>query len=69
MPVWERARPSDKQDVVTFQGPVREFYQSFRLPLPSNLPLGDYRIKVTITDKNLSRSDSQYIPIRVPAVK
>ncbi|MHC4605676.1 MAG: hypothetical protein ACYTAF_01915 [Planctomycetota bacterium] len=68
VPVWTAASASDKRDTVAFQGPVREFYQSFRLPLPSNLSVGEYRIKVTVYDRNQERSDSVYVPFRVPAV-
>lgn len=68
VPEWQSARPADREDALAFEGPVQEFYQSFRLPLPVNLPIGEYRIKLTVEDKNQSRSDSQYIPFRVPAV-
>ena len=68
VPKWKHASKGDREDKLLFQGPVREFYQSFRLPLPINLAAGDYRIKVTIEDDNQGREDSVYIPFHVPAV-
>ena len=72
VPAWEKAGPSNRQDLATYQEPVREFHQSFALPLPENLAVGEYRIKVTVKDRiqKLSHrnSDDRYISFRVPPV-
>ena len=52
-----------------FAGPVAEFYQSFRLPLPKNLAMGHYRVKVTVTDAHSGKTDQVYVPIYVTAVE
>ena len=62
---WQRARRSDREDRVVYAGPVKEFYQSFRLPLPRNLAMGVYRIKVTVTDVASGKSDRVYVPITI----
>ncbi len=72
VPAWEKAGPRNRQDLTTYQEPVREFHQSFALPLPQNLAVGEYRIKVTVKDRIQKRShrnsDEQYISFRVPPV-
>ncbi len=66
---WEDAGANDRMDFIKYRGPVTEFYQYFRLKLPGNLATGNYRIKVTVTDKNASREDRVYIPIYVVPVQ
>ncbi len=65
VPWWENANPNDRMDFIKYRGAVREFFQYFRLKLPGNLATGNYRIKVTVTDKNASREDRIYIPLYV----
>jgi hypothetical protein len=62
---WERATAEEREDRLTLNGPVNEFYQSFKLPLPANLAMGHYRIKVTVTDAHTGKSDKIYVPITV----
>ena len=69
VPAWEKARPADREDRVTYAGPVTEFYQSFKLPLPRNLAMGHYRVKVTVTDAHSGKSDRVFVPIYVTAVE
>ncbi|HEX7901928.1 MAG TPA: hypothetical protein VF950_29485 [Planctomycetota bacterium] len=66
---WEAADEGQKEDRLTTLGPIREFYQSFKLPLPANLAAGPYRIKVTVTDAVAGKSDRVYVPITVGTVE
>ncbi len=65
VPAWEKAPASDREDRIALNGPVEEFYQYFKLPLPAALSEGHYRIKVTVTDVPSGRSDRVYVPIQV----
>lgn len=65
VPAWEAAPPSDREDRIVLNGPVQEFYQYFKLPLPADLAPGAYRIKVSATDVASGKSDRIYIPITV----
>ena len=69
VPAWESASASDREDRIAYTGPVTEFYQSFRLPLPANLAMGHYRIKVIVTDAHTGESDRVTVPIYVTAVE
>ena len=48
-------------------GPVSEFHQSFRLPLPPDLAPGLYRVKIEVTDLHGGKGDRVYLPITVAA--
>lgn len=50
VPSWEKAPPEVREDRILLSGPVTEFYQSFTLPLPGDLPAGSYRILVSVQD-------------------
>lgn len=65
VPWWDGAADEDRMDFIKYRGQVSEFYQYFRLRLPGNLATGNYRVKITVTDKNASREDRVYIPIYV----
>ncbi len=65
VPAWDRATVEEREDRVTSNGPVAEFYQSFRLPLPANLAAGHYRVKVTVTDVVAGKSDRAFVPVYV----
>lgn len=65
VPVWEQLSPGDRSDLIKFQGPVSEFSQVFRLPLPSNLAAGSYRIQVIVTDQGSKREDRAFVPFTV----
>ena len=67
VPAWQGAPQEDREDRTQFNGPVSEFFQSFKLPLPNNLAMGQYRVKVTVTDVNTGQSDRVYVPIYVTA--
>lgn len=69
VPAWDRASADEREDRITSNGPVAEFYQSFHLPLPANLATGHYRVKVTITDVVAGKSDRLYVPIYVMPVE
>lgn len=69
VPAWERASAEEREDRVATHGPVTEFYQSFKLPLPANLAAGHYRVKVTVTDVPSGRSDRVYVPLTVAAAE
>lgn len=62
---WEKAAPEEREDRGVYAGPVHEFYQSFRLPLPRNLAMGQYRIRVTVTDAHTGKSDRVFVPVSV----
>ncbi|HLY11791.1 MAG TPA: hypothetical protein VKW04_20995, partial [Planctomycetota bacterium] len=47
VPAWDEAPAEAREDKISSNGPVAEFYQSFRLPLPLNLAAGHYRVRVT----------------------
>jgi hypothetical protein len=49
---WMNAPQEDRMDHVFLYGSVKEFYQWFRLPLPVNLPIGDFTIRITAHDGN-----------------
>lgn len=69
VPAWDGAPVSDREDRVTYTGPVEEFYQSFALPLPANLAMGHYRVRVTVTDVQTTKSDRVYVPVYVTAAE
>jgi hypothetical protein len=69
VPAWDRATAEEREDRVTSNGPVAEFYQSFRLPLPANLAAGHYRVRVTVTDVVAGKSDRALVPIYVMPVE
>ncbi len=65
VPAWEAAPLSDREDRISFLGPVGEFYQSFALPLPGDLEPGAYQVMVRVTDALTGQSDQVLLPIRV----
>lgn len=69
VPAWDRATVEEREDRITSNGPIAEFYQSFHLPLPANLATGHYRVKVTVTDVVAGKSDRLYVPIYVMPVE
>ena len=69
VPAWDQASLEEREDRLTVNGAVSEFYQSFKLPLPANLAMGHYRVKVTVTDAHSGKSDRVSIPIYVTAVE
>jgi hypothetical protein len=69
VPAWDKAKPEDCEDRVAVNGPVAEFFQSFKLPLPDNLAMGSYRVKVTVTDAHSNKSDRVFLPLYVTAVE
>ena len=66
---WEQASPEEREDRLTLNGPVTEFYQSFKLQLPPNLAMGRYRVRVTVTDAHSGRSDRVFVPIDVTSAE
>jgi hypothetical protein len=68
VPAWDKATVEEREDRISSNGPVAEFYQSFHLPLPVNLAAGHYRVKVTVTDVVSGKSDRMSVPIYVTAV-
>ncbi len=64
---WDQAKPEDREDRVTYAGPVSEFYQTFKLKIPATLAPGKYRVRVTVTDVAAGKSDRIYLPITVAA--
>ncbi len=62
---WVTADSKNKEDRKETMGISREFYQSFRLPLPQNLATGNYKIKITVDDALSGKSDSTIVPIYV----
>ncbi len=69
VPAWDRATPEEREDRITASGPFSEFYQSFRLPLPANLAMGQYRVQVTVSDVPSGKSDRVLVPIYVTPVE
>ncbi|HZF00044.1 MAG TPA: hypothetical protein VE981_23750 [Planctomycetota bacterium] len=69
VPAWDEAPAEAREDRVTSNGPIAEFYQSFRLPLPVNLAAGKYRVRVTVTDVIAGKSDRHDVPIEVMPVE
>jgi hypothetical protein len=69
VPAWDDAPAEAREDRITSNGPVAEFYQSFRLPLPLNLAAGRYKVRVTVTDVVAGKSEKQDVPITVMAVE
>jgi hypothetical protein len=69
VPTWDQAPLEEREDQLTVNGTVSEFYQSFKLPLPANLAMGHYRVRVTVTDAHSGKSDRVNIPIYVTAVE
>ncbi|GEM_PF-4328680 len=65
IPAWEQCNPNDRFDFLRYNAPVTEFHQYFHLPLPTNLAVGNYRIRVTATDKWTGRDDRIYVPFYV----
>jgi hypothetical protein len=69
VPAWEEAPADAREDKISSNGPVSEFYQSFRLPLPVNLAAGRYRVRVTVTDVIAGKSARQDVPVDVLPVE
>lgn len=69
VPAWDEAPADAREDRVTSNGPVAEFYQSFRLPLPANLAAGRYKVRITVTDVVSGKSARQDVPITVLPVE
>lgn len=69
VPAWEEAPAEVREDKISSNGPVSEFYQSFRLPLPLNLAAGHYRVRVTVTDVIAGKSARQDVPVDVLPVE
>lgn len=65
VPAWENAPLADREDRLALNGPVTEFSQYFRLPLPETLAAGAYRVRVSVTDVPSARSDRVYLPFTV----
>lgn len=69
VPAWDEAPAEVREDKVTSNGPVAEFYQSFRLPLPLNLAAGKYRVRVSVTDVIAGKTARQDVPVEVLPVE
>jgi len=69
VPAWDEAPAEAREDKISSNGPVAEFYQSFRLPLPLNLAAGRYRVRVGVTDVLAGKTARQDVPIEVLAVE
>jgi hypothetical protein len=69
IPAWDEAPAEAREDKISSNGPVAEFYQSFRLPLPLNLAAGRYRVRVTVTDVIAGKSARQDVPVDVVPVE
>lgn len=69
VPAWDEAPAEAREDKVSSNGPVAEFYQSFRLPLPLNLAAGRYRVRVTVTDVVAGKSARRDVPVEVLPVE
>jgi hypothetical protein len=65
LPSWDNAQPEEREDKLEFRGGVRDFHQSFGLPLPRNLPGGEYILTVTVEDVPSKTSDKARIPFEV----
>jgi hypothetical protein len=62
---WKDAPARDKTDVLEFHDDVKEFFQTFRLPLPQNLPIGRYKLKFILKDVNADKSATAYTDIEI----
>lgn len=69
VPAWSEAPADAREDRISSNGPVAEFYQSFRLPLPLNLAAGRYRVRVTVTDVVAGKTARQDVPVEVLPVE
>lgn len=47
---WKSADPSLREDKKLLSGEAHDFFQTFRLRFPQNMPRGRYKIKVTVSD-------------------
>lgn len=65
LPKWENAPQGAREDRVKFNEKIKEFHQSFSLPLPKNLPMGKYKVKVTVEDANSEKKASSQVEIYV----
>jgi hypothetical protein len=69
VPAWDEAPAEAREDKISSNGPIAEFYQSFRLPLPANLAAGRYRVRVTVTDVIAGKSARRDVPVDVLPVE
>lgn len=67
LPEWDKCNPAVRFDVNRYNMPISEFHQWFVLPLPKNLAVGNYRVRVTVKDKSTAaeREDRIYISFYV----
>lgn len=65
LPAWEKAAPEEKEDKIEFRGDVREFHQSFGLPLPRNIPGGSYAVRIVVEDQASKKKDEIRLPIEI----
>src|SRR5258706_9400263 len=69
VPAWDQAPVDVREDRVSSNGPLAEFYQSFHLPLPANLAAVRYQVRMTVTDVVSGKSDRSVVPITVTPVE
>jgi hypothetical protein len=62
---WEEASSQDKEDLKEFSGPITEFHQNFALPLPKNIAMGKYTLRVTVKDIHSGKLAERSIEIYV----
>jgi hypothetical protein len=65
---WENAPRRDKFDHIEFLCRVKEFFQTFRLPLPKNLPMGRYKLRCTVKDLNTGKSAHASLEIQITEI-
>lgn len=63
--LWEAAPPGAKEDRLELSGPIREYYQFFRLPIPERLPYGPYQVRIMVEDVVGKKSDRRHVSIYV----
>ena len=63
--IWDSVDPRVREETVEFRDITKEFHQTFRLPLPKNLSMGKYAVKVTVEDVNSGKSASNSIDINI----
>lgn len=69
VPAWDEAPADAREDKISSNGPVAEFYQSFRLPLPVNLAAGRYRVRVTVIDVVAGKTARRDVPVEIVPVE
>lgn len=63
----QKVRPEEREMVAEFNDTVYQYHQNFKFPLPQNLPMGKYAIKITAEDVSSGKKASTDVEFHIQA--